>query len=97
MLEGNEDDDVPMEGIKEAEDALKGLVPATSKTLYENEYCKFCKWRSEKSLNIVNEKILLAYFSERSKQGKPSSLWTYSMLRSMLRGRESLDISSMLT
>ncbi|KAB0801953.1 hypothetical protein PPYR_04139, partial [Photinus pyralis] len=92
---GNEDDgDVPMDVIKEAEEALKGLVPATSKKLYENEYSKFCKWRSEKSLKIVNEKILLAYFSERSKQGKPSCLWTYySMLRSMLRVRENLDIS----
>ncbi|KAB0795054.1 hypothetical protein PPYR_11893 [Photinus pyralis] len=49
MLEGNEDDDVPMGGIKEAEDAFK-------------EYSKFCKLRSVKS-KIVNEKILLAYFS----------------------------------
>ncbi|KAB0800183.1 hypothetical protein PPYR_05923 [Photinus pyralis] len=43
---------------------------------------------------IVNENILLAYFSELSKQGKPSCLWTYySMLRYMLRVRENLDIS----
>ena len=72
---------------KAAKEASLNLLPEKSRKRYEEVYCKFNAWRESKKINMAcNEKVMLAYFSERSQQVKSSSLWSeYSMIRSTLR------------
>ena len=51
--------------------------------------------RSEKSFeNTVSEKVLLAYFSQKAKVFKPSTMWShYSMLRTTISLNKNVDIS----
>ncbi|KAK9680519.1 hypothetical protein QE152_g39036 [Popillia japonica] len=57
-------------------------------------YQSLKKWKSTNKITGMSEKVLLAYFSEKSKQVKPSSLWSYySMLKRTLLIIENFDIS----
>jgi hypothetical protein len=48
----------------------------------------------EKKARIYTENVLLAYFSEKSKDHKSSTLWAqYSMIRSSLIVNTNIDIS----
>ncbi|EFA12852.1 hypothetical protein TcasGA2_TC000149 [Tribolium castaneum] len=85
---------VPELVIQEASEAINKVVPAKSKQLYEKEYSNFCEWRKRKDAKGVDERIILAYISERSKNAKSSSLWAYySQLKKMLSVKENIDIS----
>ena len=69
------------------------MLPDKSKQKYINAFNKFEKWRIEKNTGIT-ENILIAYFSELSKDFKPSSLWSnYSMLRSTININHNVDIT----
>jgi hypothetical protein len=83
--------------IHEALDALNKVVPAKSNHSYEKEYTIFCEWK-RKQARGVDENIMLAYISERSKNAKPSSLLSYySQLKKMLSVKENIDISRFVT
>ncbi|EFA00061.2 hypothetical protein TcasGA2_TC002874 [Tribolium castaneum] len=84
---------VPELVIQEASEAINKVVPAKSKQLYEKEYSNFCEWRKQKDAKGVDERIILVYISERSKNAKSSSLWAYySQLKKMLSVKENIDI-----
>ncbi|RZC34607.1 hypothetical protein BDFB_014317, partial [Asbolus verrucosus] len=80
---------VPLAVLHEALAALNKVVPAKLKHSYEKEYANFCQWRKRKQARGVDEKIILTYISERSKNAKSSSLWSYySQLKKMLSVKE---------
>ncbi|KAJ8972917.1 hypothetical protein NQ317_011484 [Molorchus minor] len=69
----SDSDDIP----SDIEDAARNA------SYYDLVYEKFEKWRQEKKVKHVNEKVLLAYFEDKNL--KASMLWThYSMLRTEL-------------
>ncbi|XP_023313162.1 uncharacterized protein LOC111693184 [Anoplophora glabripennis] len=60
---------------------------------YENAYRQFKEWCETNKARKASENVLLAYFAERSKKVKPSTLWAvYSMLKSTLNAKENVDI-----
>lgn len=85
---------IPMEILESAESAKLELLPTKSKKLYEKTYNEFIKWRNENNVKVITEDILLGYFFEKSKNRKPSSLWSYySMLKSTLNLYNNINIS----
>lgn len=89
-----EKENLPSDVENAALEAESLLLPQKSRMMYEKEYQSFKKWKSIKNINGVSEKILLAYFSEKSKKAMPSSLWSYySMLKRTLLVNENCDIS----
>lgn len=74
--------------------AIDSLLPTRSRIQYETSYKRFEMWCSEKKVVHLTETVLLAYFQQKSKQQKPSSLWSqYSMLRTMISKEKHIDIS----
>lgn len=70
-----------------------GLLPAKSMRLYEVVYGRFKEWCLTKKVRSTTESVLLAYFSERSAQIKPTSLWSeYSMIKACILLKEDLQI-----
>ncbi|KAF2898575.1 hypothetical protein ILUMI_07603 [Ignelater luminosus] len=58
------------------------------------KYDLFMKWRAEKQVCSFTERVLLAYFEEKSKQWKSPTFWsTYSKLKSTLLINNNVDIS----
>ncbi|KAJ8969076.1 hypothetical protein NQ317_011678 [Molorchus minor] len=75
----SDSDDIPSDIEDAARNAVCLLIPEKSKAAYDLVYEKFEKWRKEKKVKHVNEKVLLAYYFE-DKNLKASTLWThYSM------------------
>lgn len=75
--------DLPEEIQEAAASAVCELVPDKSKARYERTYLSFEQWCGQKNVKVINENVLLAFFSEKALNFKPSSLWsTYSMLKS---------------
>ena len=71
------------------------LLPAKSRHRYEQVYKLLIDWQNEKKCFSFSEKTLIAYFNEKAKKLKPSSLWTtYSLLRLTLKQNHNVDISS---
>ncbi|KAF2904231.1 hypothetical protein ILUMI_01943 [Ignelater luminosus] len=84
----------PEEIIKAASTATSNLLPEKSRGQYLKEYDLFMKWRAEKQVCSFTERVLLAYFEEKSKQWKSPTLWsTYSKLKSTLSINNNVDIS----
>lgn len=81
--------------ISEAANAAKlSLLPKKSAKIYENQYKLFLQWCTVNSVKNTSENVLLAYFSEKAKQFKSSSLWgIYSMLKATLIAKRNVDIS----
>lgn len=72
-----------------AEKALQNLLPKVSKEKYEKAYKDFKQWCDGKKIGVINESVLLAYFSTELS----STSWTtYSMLRSTLNVKDNIDI-----
>lgn len=83
----------PPEITEAANSAILNLLPAKSKLQYENTYNQFNEWRTKKKAGKVSEHVLLAYFEEKSKKVKASTLWSmYSMLKSTLNIKENIDL-----
>ena len=59
-----------------AEEAMTSLLPTKSKGKYDKAYHNFEKWREENSINVINEKVLLAFFKGKLDENKSSSNWT---------------------
>ncbi|KAF2883168.1 hypothetical protein ILUMI_23004 [Ignelater luminosus] len=84
----------PEEIVKAASTATSNLLPEKSKGQYLKEYDLFMKWRAEKQVCSFTERVLLAYFEEKSKRWKSPTLWsTYSKLKSTLLINNNVDIS----
>ena len=100
ILEDKDENEVfvPSAVLEEVLEAINKVVPAKSKHSYEKEYTNFCEWRKRKHAKGADERIILAYISERSKNAKSSSLWSYySQLKKMLSVKENIDISRFVT
>ncbi|KAJ8969637.1 hypothetical protein NQ317_000958, partial [Molorchus minor] len=79
----SDSDDIPSDIEDAARNAVCLLIPEKFKAAYDLVSEKFEKWRKEKKVKHVNEKVLLAYFEDKNL--KASTLWThYSMLRTEL-------------
>ncbi|KAJ3646056.1 hypothetical protein Zmor_023667 [Zophobas morio] len=73
--------------LNAAREACTSLLPAKSKEKYEKTYGVFCQWREAKKVKNLDENVMLAYFYEKAKVLKASSLWsTYSMLKTRRSG-----------
>lgn len=89
------DSDIEFDLELAAEKALSILIPSVSATKYEKSYEKFKTWCAQKKITAVDEKLLLAYFSIVFKDFKASTAWShYSMLKTTLKVKEKIDISS---
>lgn len=56
---------IPPEILVEADEAVLGLIPSKSKDRYEKEFSSWEVWMKEKKVTVINETVLLAYFSEK--------------------------------
>lgn len=85
----------PPELRQAAEKVGENLLPHKSRGRYEKAYKAFKDWCACKEVfNIDSENVVLAYFSELTKDKKASTLWSiYSMLRTTLNIRDNVDIS----
>lgn len=84
----------PEEIINTANEATQNLLPEKSKELYNKEYNMFMEWRCKKQVKSFTERVLLAYFQEKSKVYKSSTLWSsYSKLKSTLILNHNVNIS----
>ncbi|CAG9772940.1 unnamed protein product [Ceutorhynchus assimilis] len=71
----------------------KAILPEKSKSVYQRAHGNFTNWCTQKNVETITENVLLAYFSEKSKNYKGSSLWTfYSMLKSTIFVERGLNI-----
>lgn len=74
--------------------AVQCLLPVKSKEKYENAYRQFEDWCNVKRVKETTEEVLLAYFEQKSRVYRSSTLWSiYSMLRTTLSMRKKIDIS----
>lgn len=91
------EESLPSDVEEVAKDVVANLLPRKSKATYETAYTNFQKWCEDKKIKIekkVSEKVLLAYFSNKSKVFKPSTMWShYSMLRTTISINNNVDIS----
>lgn len=80
-----------------AEAALAGLLPTKSKPLYEGAYKRFEDWRLKKKVQEINEKCMLAYFSQEMAHLKPSTKWShYSMLKTTINLNTGVNIGTFM-
>lgn len=91
-------EEIPMcmqpEICDQAEIASLNLLPAKSKTLYENAYKSFTDWKNSSKIKSSSERVMMAYFNKLSNQYKPSTLWSqYSMLKTCIILHEKIDVS----
>lgn len=74
--------------------ATENLLPQKSGERYEKEYDAFTKWCSSKYVEEISEDVLIAYFEDKFKDKKSSSLWCYySMLKSTLSVKNNISIN----
>lgn len=86
----------PPEIEEAARSATLSLLPKKSKERYLNAYERFNEWCKGKRAPVITEKVVLAYFAERSRELKSSTLWSeYSMVKSTLIANDHCDISKM--
>jgi hypothetical protein len=88
--------DEPSSDIEEsAALALNSLLSEQSKEKYKKAYKDFENWCSEKRVKHVNEEVLLAYFEQKSRTFKGSTLWSiYSILRATLNVNKKIEIKN---
>lgn len=83
----------PEEIINQANTATENLLPAKSKEQYIKEYNTFMEWRNKQSAGSFSERVILAYFEEKSKNSKSSTLWScFSKLKATLLIQQNVDI-----
>lgn len=78
--------------------AVQSLLPVKSKDKYENAYRQFDDWCKERQVKVITEEVLLAYFEQKSRVYKSSTLWSlYSMLRTTLSMKKNIDIKKFVS
>lgn len=76
-----------------AQESLQNVLPDKSKKKYEKCYEEFVQWKLAKKA-ITSENCLLVFFQEIVDKYKPTTAWSiYSMLKSMIKIKEKIDIS----
>lgn len=79
--------------LEAASAAMAEIIPSKSKERYENTYLSFQNWCNSKKVIQITEDVMLAYFMEKSKCYKPSTLWsTYSMIKAMLSIEKNVNL-----
>ncbi|KAJ3666025.1 hypothetical protein Zmor_001483 [Zophobas morio] len=68
------EDDVPSEIENVAKETISNLLASKSKELYEMAYKRYEDWCRLKNVKITSEKAILAYFSEKAKSQKASTV-----------------------
>lgn len=88
------DEELPQSIQDDAAAATMDILPTISKERYEKQYQHFENWRKEQGVTSLKEDVFLAYFLELSSKLKPNTLWSrYSMIKSVLKLRENVDLS----
>jgi hypothetical protein len=73
--------------------AVNELLPVKSRKKYDKAYQQFEDWCREKRVRDITEEVLLAYFEQKSKKLKGSTLWSlFSMLRSTIQLKKNIEI-----
>ena len=76
---------------------IKNLLPKKSKNRYNQVYEAFLKWQQENKINSFEEKLILVYFKDLTKQYKLSTVWgIWSMLCATLRLNQNVDMNNYL-
>lgn len=76
------------------QDGFNEIIPDKSHKRYVNAYNAFMLWKESKSIECLNEEVVLAYFDGLSKNHKPSTLWSlYSILKKMLSCNYNINIA----
>lgn len=84
----------PEEIVEKANVATLNLLPEKSKENYLKEYDTFMKWRNQNNIHSFTERVLLAFFEEKSRKFKSSTLWSsYSKLKATLIINDNVDIN----
>lgn len=77
-----------------ANNAICNLLPQKSAAVYERAYEAFISWSKINNVKNYTENVYLAYFHEKAKTRKSSTLWSlYSMLKSTFNIKHNIDIS----
>lgn len=85
---------IPEELLAEYEKAVDGILPVRSTNRYIQAYNDFRKWQASYGIHSFNEKVIMAYFSVKSKMYKPPTLWSiYSMLKKTLICKHNIDLT----
>ena len=88
------DSDNPAEIYEAANAATLNLLPKKSRQIYLRQYDTFMEWCNMHKTKNLREEVFLAFFSEKAKIIKSSTLWsTYSMLKSTILVKNNIDIS----
>lgn len=75
--------------------ALHSLLPEKSKEKYEKAFKEFENWCLQKRVQDISEEVLLAYFEQKSRILKGSTLWSlYSMLRATINVNKKIEIKN---
>lgn len=84
----------PAEILEAASVAVCNLLPVKSKTLYDAAYERFKSWCVQKNVEMYTENVMLAYFGEKVKDYKSSTMWAqYSMVKACMIIYDNIDIS----
>ncbi|KAF5280891.1 hypothetical protein FQR65_LT03040 [Abscondita terminalis] len=78
--------------LNAAKQASSSLLPVKSKEMYEKSYSLFCQWRTRKAVKEIDQNVMLAYFFEKAKDLKASTISMYFMIRSTQHVNENIDI-----
>ena len=78
-----------------AQEAKEDILPQKSKSRYLITYQAFLDWKNEKKIGESSEDCLLIYFDQIiMKKYSPNSAYChYSMLKSLIKIKENIDIS----
>lgn len=89
------DENLSEELLEAAESAAFKTLPEKSKERYLQKYEEFDAWKIRNNAIGISEKLLMAYFYTMSKNQKPTTLWaTYSMMKSTIKLKHNVDIST---
>ncbi|KAH0810009.1 hypothetical protein GEV33_012782 [Tenebrio molitor] len=73
--------------------AVNELLPVKSRKKYDKAYQQFEDWCREKRVRDITEEVLLAYFEQKSRKLKDSTLWSlFSMLKSTIQLKKNVEI-----
>lgn len=88
-------DAVPSDIEQAANRATLDLLPQKSRQQYDIAYNRFMQWcKSKKVEGKFSETVFLAFFEEKSKVWKSSTLWSnFSMIEASLLIKNDVDIS----
>ena len=56
---------IPEHILKKGEELRQNLLPAKSQAAYEKVYANFQRWKTDESIKLVNEDVILAYLDMR--------------------------------